>query len=403
MRSANVLLPVGLLLLAESAFGSCTSVLHSQRNTSFETVAVVAGSGGAASMQATINQGIGQWNTCACVTYLNPVPFPRFTTSASPGVPVITIHRHTGFRSAQNVSVCGEFLGPLDGSSGTINVYTMGRQADGTVYSCGLDDPSSGGDLIAHELGHYLNLDNSDCGPDSTAIMGPAFLINVDGHLQAGPSRRVLNSECSLVDFMSFTPSEEEERDCRRDPEPCTGTSPILIDLDNNRFHLAWGPVFFDIDADGEEEAIAWTRPDQLDAFLCYDRNGNGRIDDGSELFGDSTPMAAGHTAANGYIALAELDEGYGGNFDGQITFDDALFGELCLWLDRNHNGYSEPEELLSLDDAGIVAIGLEFREWKGQDAIGNHFPFLGVAWKLDEANRLKRLLTTDVFFTSYE
>ncbi len=66
--------------------------------------------------------------------------------------------------------------------------------------------------------------------------------------------------------------------------------------------------------------------------------------------------------------------------------------------MESNHNGYSEADELQSLDDAGIVAIGLEFREWRGRDRIGNRFPFIGVAWKL-ENGRLKRLLTTDVFF----
>ncbi len=160
--------------------------------------------------------------------------------------------------------------------------------------------------------------------------------------------------------------------------------------------------MFFDIDADGELEPISWTRSDQEDAFLCYDRNGNGTIDDGSELFGDSTPMAAGHAAANGYIALSEFDEGYGGNFDGQVTVDDARFGDLCLWLDRNHNGYSESDELQSLDDAGIVAIGLEFREWRGKDQFGNRFPFIGLAWKLKDG-RLKRVFTTDVFFVIAE
>ena len=275
----------------------------------------------------------------------------------------------------------------------------MGRLGDGTTYSCGLDDPEVAGDLIAHEMGHYLGLANSSC---SLSIMGGGTFTTVNGQLQVDSDRSILASECSLADALSFTPFEEEEMACVDDPEPCTGTSPILIDLDRNRFHLAWGPVFFDIDADGELESISWTRPDQQDAFLCLDRNGNGMIDNGSELFGDSTPMAAGHTASNGYIALAELDEGLGGNFDRQITADDALFGDLCLWLDSNQNGYSEPDELQSLEDAGIVAIGLEFREWRGKDRIGNRFPFIGVAWKL-ENGRLKRVLTADVFFVVNE
>jgi hypothetical protein len=268
-----------------------------------------------------------------------------------------------------------------------------------TEHSCGLDNPEVGGDLIAHEFGHYLNLADSNC---TYAIMGSGKLIQSGGQLIRNGQQSVLGSECSMADQLSFTPSEQEERECVSDPEPCTGTSPILIDLDRNSFHLAAGPVMFDIDADGELESLAWTAPEQKDAFLCFDRNGNGMIDDGSELFGDSTLMAAGHRAAHGYLALAEFDESFGGNFDGRITSADMLYEDLCLWLDRNHNGISEPEELQGLAEAGVVSIGLDFRVLRRQDAMGNLFPYVGSAWIVVDG-KAKKTSTTDVTFIAYE
>lgn len=128
-RTAAILFSTGLLLLTEPALAlTCTSTLDPNRNTSYETVAVIASSG-AASLLAAISQGSEQWNDCGCVTYLNARPFPFFSTSSfGPGTPVLTVIKNTGFRFAQGASGCGTFQAPLDGSSGTINVYTMGRE-----------------------------------------------------------------------------------------------------------------------------------------------------------------------------------------------------------------------------------------------------------------------------------
>jgi hypothetical protein len=272
----------------------------------------------------------------------------------------------------------------------------MGRTGGGLEHSCGLDDDERLSDLIAHEVGHYLNLANSPC---DNAIMGThTFFPN--GTWDTSP--RVLTSECSLANIMSETPYEREEHLCRTDPEPCTGTSPILIDLDRNSFHLSAGPIFFDIDDDGEDEQVAWTRSDQMDAFLCLDRNGNGTIDDGSELFGDATRMDAGHRATHGYIALAEFDEGLGGNFDGKLTPEDLLFEDFCVWLDENQNGFSEAWELQSLEQAGVLAIDLEFRTSGRKDQWGNELRYEGWAWIVDAQGKRKRTKTTDVFFASY-
>ena len=78
--------------------------------------------------------------------------------------------------------------------------------------------------------------------------------------------------------------------------------------------------MLFDIDADGYSESVTWVSPEARDAFLFLDRNGNGIVDDGSELFGDATYLFSGEIAQHGYEALAEFDLfEYGGNGDGVI------------------------------------------------------------------------------------
>ena len=97
--------------------------------------------------------------------------------------------------------------------------------------------------------------------------------------------------------------------------------SPLLLDLGRNGFHM--GPaglgVEFDILASGEPLTIQWVAPDGDDAFLARDNNGNGLIDDGSELFGLGTTIElTGEKAVNGFAALEQFDTAkLGGNEDG--------------------------------------------------------------------------------------
>src|SRR5258708_3937509 len=124
-------------------------------------------------------------------------------------------------------------------------------------------------------------------------------------------------------------------------PQPPAENCPILLDLGMNGFHLS-GPdpaVRFDINADGTPDNIAWTRAGGDDAFLCMDRNHNGKIDDGTELFGFATPLLSGQPAKIGYLALAELDKtAAGGNGDGKIDANDLGFRDLCVWVDANRD-----------------------------------------------------------------
>lgn len=158
------------------------------------------------------------------------------------------------------------------------------------------------------------------------------------------------------------------------------GGSPVLIDVSGNGFILtnAAGGVDFDLNGDGIKERIAWTTAETDDAWLVLDRNDNGKIDNGSELFGNLTPQPEAIGAEkNGFLALAEFDRPVnGGNADGVITSDDTIFASLRLWRDVNHDGDLGTSELHTLPALNVQRLELNYKISRRTDQYGNQFRY---------------------------
>ena len=344
---------------------------------------------------SAVSSAVSSWRGCYSYGSQMGFPIPSWNPVRNASFASITVKYVTGFNPTNNHS-CGEFSG------NTIKIFQKAKTPANTVVYCSTFGYST---LIAHELGHFYGLSDiytSGC----TSIMGQAD----------GLTHSVTGQDCGAAKNAKSTPSENYPvyPTCT---EPCAGsctsdgyceatnaqTSPIVVALRGNHFSLSGleNPVHFDIKDDGEPIWMGWTTGGGETAFLALDRNGNDTIDNGAELFGNQTVLPDGCIAVNGYVALAPYDsEALGGNDNLEIDPGDAIYPVLRLWLDEDHDGVSDSGELMSLAEAGITAISLEYRLDQRTDRFGNRFWLRGSGTRIGPNGQVEHpMVIYDVYF----
>ena len=151
----------------------------------------------------------------------------------------------------------------------------------------------------------------------------------------------------------------------------------MIIDLNRDgKVSTVAEKRYFDLDGNGIAERVSWAATG--DGFLVLDRDGDGVITSGKELFGDATILSNGKKAVSGFEALAELDS----NGDGIIDARDEMFSQLRVWADMNEDGVFGDRELFTLEELGIESIDLRYKEERGTDENGNTIVRTGmVTW----------------------
>lgn len=125
---------------------------------------------------------------------------------------------------------------------------------------------------------------------------------------------------------------------------------PVVLDLNGNGIEVIDKPIStanFDVDNSGFLKQTAWINTE--DAFLTLDRNFNGVIDSGKEMFSNSTVSLE----RRGLGGMAWIDA----NYDGKITSDDPVWNELRVWQDANGNAQQEILESFTLGELGITEL----------------------------------------------
>ncbi|HXO06072.1 MAG TPA: hypothetical protein VN884_10645 [Candidatus Sulfotelmatobacter sp.] len=197
-----------------------------------------------------------------------------------------------------------------------------------------------------------------------------------------------------LPDCPAGGPAADQDQGCN--------PSPVIIDVDGSGFQLtnAAGGVRFDISGTGTPIQMGWTAQGAANAFLALP-GADGLIDSGKQLFGNFTSQPPSNNP-NGFAALAVYDlPANGGNGDGIIDFRDAVYSALRLWIDANHDGISQPQELHTLSSLGVVSISLKYTLSRRVDQYGNVFRYKAAVDPNDPEPSHVGRTAYDVFFVT--
>lgn len=249
-----------------------------------------------------------------------------------------------------------------DGAAGTIATKAIGN--DPNLHTQSYAGTVTAGTVYRHCYRAYLSVQCSSAanGVGSGEVCAPpAACPDLNGNL--------------ICDSQEPVDKDPNEDTC---PGGAPCSSPILINVGAGAWRIGGldDVVAFDMNADGSLDHLTWPERDSTLSFLAVDRNLNGMVDSGAELFGNWTPLARGGTAANGFEALKEFDS----NGDGVVDNRDVQWPDLLLWHDSNHDGLSQAVELTRLSVSGVLALETAYH-WTGRrDATGNVFAFQGRA-----------------------
>lgn len=344
-------------------FDNCSQTQTSAAGTNPQTVTASGVCGCMPLSQVPLCLSLGQ----CYLSNLTPAFGTVYDSYASDGSPL------TGHGTGTNWSLLGIGLYGVN-----LPICNNGTLSNTTEYQCTASSGTCGNNTS------QCGADGCDCQYYTGDSCGECGTYACDGDCQ-DPCSGQGSGDCQDFDDGGFTYLCGGEW-C--DSNGCDGSGcgceddydPIIISLDGLKYGLTnfQNGVQFDFFNKGVLNQMAWTAKGWYGGFLALDRNGNGKIDNGTELFGNVTPQTpVPGKKPNGFLALAEYDKPEnGGNGDGQIDAKDAVYSKLLVWVDKNHNGKSDPGELLTLQEAGVESISLTYSATPWTDAYGNKFRY---------------------------
>ena len=239
----------------------------------------------------------------------------------------------------------------------------LGRDVTMTRLSVGAQSAGRSGAINLIPTGEQIRIEYRDYQyqrqEQSTAVSAQGFVTTADG--------RQIGFELSLA--LDRTWEMASENTILMDGRMQALVDPLTITLYGPAPELSDTKFEFDLDADGDTESISHLKPGS--GFLVFDKNADGLINDGAEMFGTQT--------GDGFAELAVYDR----DGNGWIDENDAIYDQLKIWL-RDSSG---TDRLISLRDADVGAISVH--------SIASKFDIK------DEANRLDgRLRSTGIYLT---